>query len=451
MTYRHTPPGFTSMLYVVVVNPFGPHHLPTCPGSVHTFHTSLRGASKTRVARISLSPTSAVLSLAAAMFRLLCDQVGEALEGFAPPLILAAAGVARRRGLPHGQLHLAALVGESHSRQKLMAGEVVQDRGEDDALVLDDLAVHAMERIVLAVGPAHHEAVCTPGAEVHLATGQREPVRAPPFHDVPGVGPQLPHELARRVEDAREDHLAGVPARHEILSCERGKLGEGLEARVRQPDPGLRPFSEQLEAHQGVACVPFVAPSVREPLVRNRLGDLAPVGIPEALVFDVELELEAGDRSEFTEIEGPVLDVVLVCERLPDQRHGGVERALDDERLVLGRQVTFCGHLFSPCVEFQHLVPALQLVQIEVQPVEALLPVVPAQTLGTQAVAGSGRSATSRLSSRSRVACSRAAGLSMPSRKTACSVKIIRVPLFASLSSTVASETDIRHLSRCMS
>src|SRR5712691_10412743 len=111
-----------------------------------------------RTAAISRSPTSAALSLSAAMFRLLGDQVGEALEGFAPALVLAEAGHARRRGLPHGQLRLAALVGERHGGDELVAGEVVQDRGEDDALVPDDLAVHAVERVVLAVGSAHHEA-----------------------------------------------------------------------------------------------------------------------------------------------------------------------------------------------------------------------------------------------------------------------------------------------------
>src|SRR5882724_10846828 len=212
MTKRQTPPAFTSILWVVVVKPFGPHHSPMCPGSVHTFHTSSRGASKTRVPRISRSPTRAAFLLSAAMLRLLGDQVGEALEGFAPALVLAAAGVARRRSLPHGELRLAALVGERHSRQQLLAGEVVQDRGEDDALVPDDLAVHAMERVVLTVGPAHHEAVRAARAEVHLAAGQREAFRSPPFADVLPLCPQLPHELTRRVEHAREDHLARVPA-----------------------------------------------------------------------------------------------------------------------------------------------------------------------------------------------------------------------------------------------
>src|SRR5882672_8700674 len=267
MTKRHTPPAFTSILWVVVVKPLGPHHSAMCSGSVHTFHTSSRGASKTRVPRISRSPTSAAFLLSAAMLRLLGDQISEALEGFAPALVLAEAGHARRRRLPHGELRLAALVGERHSRQQLVAGEVVQDGGEDDALVPDYLAVHAVERVVLAVGTAHHEAVHAAWAEVHLAAGQREAFRSPPFADVLPLRPQLPHELARRVEDARENHLARVPAfdeilqrsaddlvptRREIRLCERRQLREGLDAFVRQLEPGLVPLGEQLEGHEGV-------------------------------------------------------------------------------------------------------------------------------------------------------------------------------------------------------
>src|SRR5438477_12100197 len=214
------------------------------------------------VPRISRSPTSAALLLSAAMLRLLGDQVGEALEGLAPALVLAEAGHARRGGLPHGELRVAALVGERDGGEELMAGEIVQDRGEDDALVPDDLAVYAVERIVLAVGPAHHEAVSAARAEVDLAAWQREAFRAPPFADVLRLRPQLPHELARRVEDAREDHLARVPAfdeilqrsadnlgpaRREIRLCARSQLREGLDALGRQLEPRLPAFGEQFE------------------------------------------------------------------------------------------------------------------------------------------------------------------------------------------------------------
>src|SRR5206468_9457475 len=97
------------------------------------------------------------------------------------------------------------------------------------------------------------------------------------------------------------------PALPEILPRERGELREGLQARVRQPQPRLRPLGEQLESHERVARVAFVPPRIREALVRNRFGDLAAVGIPETFVFDVELKLEADYRREFTEVERPLL------------------------------------------------------------------------------------------------------------------------------------------------
>src|SRR6266508_532456 len=95
-----------------------------CSGSVHTFHTRSRGASKTRTAAISRSPTSAAKSFLSPMFHVLGQVIGQALEGLAPALVLAAAGLARRRGLSHGQLSLAEFVGERQSRQQLVAGSL---------------------------------------------------------------------------------------------------------------------------------------------------------------------------------------------------------------------------------------------------------------------------------------------------------------------------------------
>src|SRR5580704_3168894 len=68
------PPGLTSISSMVVVNPFGPHHFTICVGSVHAFHTSCRGASKTRETTISRSDvfSTDVFALAlATMFFLL--------------------------------------------------------------------------------------------------------------------------------------------------------------------------------------------------------------------------------------------------------------------------------------------------------------------------------------------------------------------------------------------
>jgi len=81
-------------------------------------------------------------------------------------------------------------------------------------------------------------------------------------------------------------------------------------------------LGEQLEGHQRVARVAFVPPRVREPLVGNRFGDLAAVAIPEAFVFDVELKLEADFRSEFTEVERPLLDVFLVGQAFQTRETG---------------------------------------------------------------------------------------------------------------------------------
>src|SRR5258708_12611071 len=100
MTKRHTPPAFTSILWVVVVKPFGPHHLAMCSGSVHSFHTSSRGASKTRVPRISRSPTTAPFLLSAAILLPLAAQAGVPLERSAPALVLAPPAPAPTRLLP---------------------------------------------------------------------------------------------------------------------------------------------------------------------------------------------------------------------------------------------------------------------------------------------------------------------------------------------------------------
>src|SRR5215212_161530 len=53
MTNRQAPPGRTSISWIVLVKPFGPHHLTTWCGSVHIRNTRSRGASNSRVAVIS--------------------------------------------------------------------------------------------------------------------------------------------------------------------------------------------------------------------------------------------------------------------------------------------------------------------------------------------------------------------------------------------------------------
>src|ERR1051325_1610369 len=70
---RQTPPGRTSISWIVFVKPFGPHHCATCFGSVHTAHTSSRGASSNRSPTISRSAVDD--SFLPAMFLLLALQL----------------------------------------------------------------------------------------------------------------------------------------------------------------------------------------------------------------------------------------------------------------------------------------------------------------------------------------------------------------------------------------
>src|ERR1017187_3183298 len=68
MTRRQVPPALTSISWIVLVKPFGPHHCARCAGSVHALHTSSRGAAKARVETISRSDESAAGSFLEAMF-----------------------------------------------------------------------------------------------------------------------------------------------------------------------------------------------------------------------------------------------------------------------------------------------------------------------------------------------------------------------------------------------
>src|SRR5215467_15721426 len=93
---RHVPPGCASCSKCVAVKPRGPIHCLACDGSVHTFQTSARGASKMRVmtsTRSSGSMTAAgagalALAVLAAMLLLLGLQLSqvliESIEAFFP-------------------------------------------------------------------------------------------------------------------------------------------------------------------------------------------------------------------------------------------------------------------------------------------------------------------------------------------------------------------------------
>src|SRR6478672_11245680 len=71
MTKRHTPPALKSNALVVVRKPSGPHHCERCFGSVHTDHTSSRGALTSRVPTITFGSESRSTLLVAATLLLL--------------------------------------------------------------------------------------------------------------------------------------------------------------------------------------------------------------------------------------------------------------------------------------------------------------------------------------------------------------------------------------------
>src|SRR6478735_43723 len=71
MTNRHTPPALKSNALVVVRKPSGPHHCERCFGSVHTDHTSSRGALTSRVPTITFGSESRSTLLVAATLLLL--------------------------------------------------------------------------------------------------------------------------------------------------------------------------------------------------------------------------------------------------------------------------------------------------------------------------------------------------------------------------------------------
>src|SRR5687767_6583376 len=99
MTNRHAPPGRTSISYVVIRKPFGPHQFGTCFGSVHILNTSSRGASNTRLPTISRPDSVAdellSSSLVAAFILLLlllqfAEVILEAIEAALPEFAVVA-------------------------------------------------------------------------------------------------------------------------------------------------------------------------------------------------------------------------------------------------------------------------------------------------------------------------------------------------------------------------
>src|SRR6266571_3446330 len=88
MMNRHAPPGLTSISWIVVVKPVGPHHWAICRGSVHALNTSSLGALKTRLMTISRSVVVEVSATATSFLQLL-QQLGKAIVTLAHPCLSA--------------------------------------------------------------------------------------------------------------------------------------------------------------------------------------------------------------------------------------------------------------------------------------------------------------------------------------------------------------------------
>src|SRR5207302_11265799 len=67
-----------------------------------------------------------------------------------------------------------------------------------------DLAIGELAPHVAAVGRRHAVVEDAAGTQIDLAGVHLEAFRPPPLLQALGLGPRLPHALARRVEDARD-------------------------------------------------------------------------------------------------------------------------------------------------------------------------------------------------------------------------------------------------------
>src|SRR5690606_18268841 len=149
-----------------------------------------------------------------------CGEVGETGQALAPANDVAAlrhgglGGGVGQAGVDGQARPAIARVLEVHGHQgaRRQAGAtgvaVLRHADIGDALGDDDFAVAAPAGIGLAIGAGHAEIELAADTKVQRALGVLEAMGAPPGHDMAGIAPSLEDELARRVEDARNDDLA---------------------------------------------------------------------------------------------------------------------------------------------------------------------------------------------------------------------------------------------------
>jgi hypothetical protein len=112
----------------------------------------------------------------------------------------------RREPARHRDLRLSLALGKrDRGAEGVGVGFAVAAEIIDKPLRLHDFAIDDPCGIVRAVRSMHDVAPLSAGLHDHGMNRVGEAVRAPPVRDVLGIGPGFPHQLARRIDGARDD------------------------------------------------------------------------------------------------------------------------------------------------------------------------------------------------------------------------------------------------------
>src|SRR5207253_7771162 len=93
-----------------------------------------------------------------------------------------------------------ALFGERVRHDRFPLGRAFIDLGRDDALIVDDLSVFAVESDLEPAVRRHYVAPATADAQVEFGDRHFTPVSGPPALDQLGSGPRLIDKVPGRVE-----------------------------------------------------------------------------------------------------------------------------------------------------------------------------------------------------------------------------------------------------------
>src|SRR5882724_5976596 len=109
-----------------------------------------------------------------------------------------------RRGLEkhlHVEPGLIALFGECHCHVKFRTGDVIVNQ----ALGFYDLNIDNFIFVVSTIRTVHDESPDAARSHINFMHRVREPVWPPPLSQVFWIGPNLPDEFTRRIEETRGD------------------------------------------------------------------------------------------------------------------------------------------------------------------------------------------------------------------------------------------------------